>query len=103
MEVQITTRHERHISPEFKDFITTDVQGLEKFYDKITSVHVVLDKVTHKSGTEDTVEIVCAVDGPAITAKTNDYKENVGKAFDETMEKIIRQLKKKNEILKAHN
>ncbi len=102
MEVQITKRHDRHISEETRDFVIADVENLEKFYDKISSVHVILDKVEHKSGPEDSVEIVCSVDGPSIAAKATDTSGNMGKAFDEALEKVTRQLKKKNEIVKAH-
>lgn len=103
MEIQITTRHDRTISQETKDFIMADVEGLEKFYDKVSSVHVILDKVEHKSGPEDIVEIIASVDGPNIAAKASDTEENMGKAFDEALNKIIRQLKKKNEMVKSHN
>ena len=100
MNIQLTTRHDRKISDETKDFIQAEIENLEKFYDKISSVHVVLDKEMHKKGEEDIVEIDLTVEGVAMTAKTQD--ENLGKAFDAAIEKITRQIKKKNEKLKSH-
>ncbi|MGM0443684.1 MAG: ribosome hibernation-promoting factor, HPF/YfiA family [Fibrobacterota bacterium] len=103
MNVQITKRHERHLSEGTQDFIIADVESLSKFHDGITSAHVILDKVEHKSGPEDIVEIIVSTDGANLAAKSSNQEENMVKAFDETLEKITRQLKKKNEIKKAHN
>ena len=100
MNIQITTRHARKISDETKSFIEGEIDNLEKFSDKITSVHVVLDKEPHKKGEEDIVEIDLSIQGVAMSAKAQD--ENLGKAFDAVIEKIKRQIKKKNEKLKSH-
>ncbi len=100
MDIQITTRHDRHVSDETKEFVEAEVQGLTKFHDKISSAHVILDKEEHKNGSEDIVEILVNVHGANLSAKATD--ENMGKAFDAVLEKIIRQLKKKNEKVKSH-
>ncbi len=100
MKIQITTRHESHISDDTKAFIEEEVLGLVKFYDKITSAHVVCDRETHKSGQEDTVELEMSVDGAILSAKATE--ENLGKAIDSVIEKMTRQLKKKNEKVKEH-
>jgi len=100
MNIQITTRHESHISDDTKAFIESEVSGLVKFYDKITSAHVVCDRETHKSGQEDTVELEVSVDGAILSAKATE--ENLGKAIDAVIEKMTRQLKKKNEKVKEH-
>ncbi|ERP31573.1 ribosome hibernation-promoting factor, HPF/YfiA family [Chitinivibrio alkaliphilus] len=103
MNVQITKRHDRHLSQETKDFIVADVEALQRFHDGISSAHVILDKVEHKSGPEDIVEIIINAAGANITAKTSNQEENMVKAFDETLSKVARQLKKKNEKEKSHN
>lgn len=100
MNIQITTRHESHISDETRAFIEAEVLNLEKFYDKITSAHVICDRESHKNGQEDTVELVLGVDGNNLSAKATD--ENLGKALDAVVEKMTRQLKKKNEKVKSH-
>ena len=43
MEIQITSRHEK-ASQSLQDTITAELEGLQKFYDRITSCHVILDK-----------------------------------------------------------
>ncbi len=100
MNIQITTRHESHISDDTKTFIEDEVRGLTKFYDKITSAHVVCDRETHKNGQEDTIELDLSVDGTTLSAKATE--ENLGKALDAVVEKMTRQLKKKNEKVKEH-
>jgi putative sigma-54 modulation protein len=100
MNIQITARHDRHVSDETKDFIEAEIESLAKFYDKITSAQVVVDQEEHKNGKEDLVEINLGVDGQQLSAKAID--ENLGKAFDAAVEKITRQLKKKNDKVKSH-
>ncbi len=100
MNIQITARHDRHVSDETKGFIEAEIENLGKFYDKISSVQVVVDQEEHKSGTEDLVEINIGVDGKQLSAKAID--ENLGKAFDACVEKITRQLKKQNDKVKSH-
>ena len=100
MNIQITARHDRHVSDETKDFITAEVENLTKFYDKINSTQVILDQEDHKNGTEDIVELVLNVDGKQISAKATD--ENLGKAFDAVIEKATRQLKKQNDKVHSH-
>ncbi|MGM0461705.1 MAG: HPF/RaiA family ribosome-associated protein [Fibrobacterota bacterium] len=103
MNVQLTKRHNRHLSDETKDFIIADVEGLEKFHDGIQSAHVIIDKIDRKTGPEDIVEIIISAAGSNIAAKSSNMEENMVKAFDEALQKVTRQLKKKNEIEKSHN
>ena len=97
MEIQITSRHSK-ASQTLQDTITTELQRMEKFLDKITSCHVILDS----EHDDKKVEITITAGGhPAIIA--NARAENLGKAIDEALEKIERQLKKLNEKIKDHH
>ncbi len=100
MNIQITTRHDRKVSDDMKSFIEAGIEDLIKFYDKITSAHIILDKEEHKVGDEDIVELVLNIQGGQLSAKATD--ENLGKAFDSVIEKITSQLKKKNDKVKSH-
>lgn len=95
MNIQVTSRHSK-VSQETKDYLTSELESLEKYYDKMTSCHVVLDS-EHIS---KTVEILVNVLGTSVTAKAK--AENLGKAVDLALSKITRQLKKFNEKLKNH-
>jgi putative sigma-54 modulation protein len=95
MDVQITSRHTK-ASQELQDVITAEINKLEKFYDKITSCHVVLDSVS----VNKTVEITMNAQGQQIVASAK--AENIGKAIDDAVSKVERQLKKLNEKAKSH-
>jgi putative sigma-54 modulation protein len=95
MDIQITSRHEK-ASKTLQESIKSDLQKLEKFHDKITSCRVILDQEhTHK-----VVEIVMSILNHTVSATAK--ADNIGKAFDSTMQKIERQLKKFNEKNKDH-
>jgi len=100
MNIQITTRHSSHISDETRAFIESGVESLEKFYDKVTSAHVICDREVHGGVQEDSVEITMSVDGKTLSAKA--AEENLGKAIDSAFEKMTRQLKKQNDKVKSH-
>lgn len=100
MNIQITTRHDSHISDETRAFIEAEIENLMKFYDKINSAHVICDREQHKIGQEDTVEIVLSINGSNLSAKATE--ENLGKAIDSAIEKITVQLKKKHDKVKSH-
>jgi ribosomal subunit interface protein len=101
VNVQVTARHNRKISDETVNFIEEEIENLEKFYGKITSAQVIIDKQEHKSGSEDIVDIVVNIDKSQLVGKSK--AENMRKAFDDAKEKIIKQLKKQDEIRKNHN
>lgn len=98
MEIRITSRQTVNASPSLQETITAELNKLEKFYDKITSCHVVLgsesmDKIK-------TAEITMNVQGSQLAASAK--AENIGKAIDEAISKVERQLKKINEKAKDH-
>jgi len=98
MEIQITSRHTKSkASQELQDAIGAEVGKLEQFCEGITSCRVVLDN----ESLDKTVEITMHVKGNheiVGLAKA----ENIGKAVDEAVEKVERQLKKLNEKVKSH-
>jgi len=96
MEIRITARHDAKASQDLQDIITAEIGKLEKFYDKITSCHVILDT----DGSDKTVEITMSAQGHSVVG--NAKAENVGKAIDEAVAKVERQLKKINEKVKNH-
>jgi len=95
MEIRITSRHTK-ASQDLQDTITAEINKLEKFFDKITSCHVVLDS----ESTDKTVEITMHAQGHEVVGFAK--AENLGKAIDEAVEKVGRQLKKLNEKAKSH-
>ena len=95
MEIQITSRHQK-ASKALQDTITAEINRLEKFAEKITSCHVILD---HEH-LEKKVEITMHAFGHEVVANAKD--ENIGKAFDSALEKIERQLIKINQKIKSH-
>ncbi|MDG5815041.1 ribosome-associated translation inhibitor RaiA [Chitinispirillales bacterium ANBcel5] len=95
MEIQITSRHSK-ASQALQDTITSEIAKLEKFSDKITSCHVILDS----EHVDRTVEITMNSRGHQVVGAAR--AENIGKAIDSAIEKVTRQLKKINEKVKNH-
>ncbi|HMD67596.1 MAG TPA: ribosome-associated translation inhibitor RaiA [Chitinivibrionales bacterium] len=95
MEIQITSRHEK-ASQSLQDTLTAELEGLQRFYDRVTSCHVVLDKERGK----EIIEIVVHMAGHTVAG--NAKAENLGKAIDLAITKVERQLKKINEKIKSH-
>jgi putative sigma-54 modulation protein len=95
MEIRFVSRHNK-ASKSLQDAITADLQGLERFSEKITSCHVILDSEKLLK----TVEITMHVFGRELVASGK--AENIGKAFDSALEKIERQLIKINKKIKGH-
>jgi ribosomal subunit interface protein len=95
MEIRITSRHEK-ASQSLQDTITAELNKIEKYSEKISSCHVILDTEFLKKKVEITMHAL----GREVvgTAKA----ENVGKAFDAALAKVERQLKKINEKIKDH-
>ena len=95
MEIQITSRHTK-ASQSLQDTITEELQKVGKYFDKITSCHVVLDS----EHVEKTAEITMNTHGHQVVATGK--AENIGKAFDDALAKVDRQLKKINAKIKDH-
>lgn len=95
MEIQITSRH-RKASRSLQETITSELEKLGKYFDKITSCHVILDS----EHVEKVAEITMNTLGHHLVASAK--AENIGKAFDDALEKTERQLKKLNAKIKNH-
>ena len=95
MNIQITSRHAK-MSQSLQDSLTEELEKLERFHDKITSCHVVIDNEHSRK----TVEIVMNMQNHTVSAKGKE--ENLGKAIDDALAKTERQLKKINEKIKDH-
>ncbi|MBN1981016.1 MAG: ribosome-associated translation inhibitor RaiA [Chitinivibrionales bacterium] len=95
MNVQITSRHNK-VSQDTHDFLKNELMDLEKFYDKMTSCHVILDA----EHVFKTVDITINIKGKTVNASAK--AENLGKAVNDSLEKIKQQLKKFNQKVKNH-
>ncbi len=95
MEVQVTTRHVK-ISDSMTEIIDEKLAKIGKFYEKITSCHVIFDS----ERSDKTVEIVLTIMGGTLTAKAK--SDNVRKSFEGAIAKLERQLKRTNEKVKNH-
>ncbi len=89
MNLQITSRKFR-AKDSLKDYIKKEVKHLEKFYDDILDVEVILS-FTHLKDSIKTVEMVVQVPGKTFSASvsSDDFK----KAVKSTVDKLERQLK----------
>jgi ribosomal subunit interface protein len=95
MEIQITSRHQK-ASQVLQDTITDELNKMEKYSEKITSCHVVLDS----EHVDKKVEIAMHMQGHQVVSIGK--ADNIGKALDDALAKIERQLKKLNEKIKNH-
>jgi len=95
MNIQITQRHGK-TSAGVQDYLRGELETLVKFYGKITSCHAIVDNEHGK----DVVEINCGISGKNVVGKATE--DNLGKAVDGAIEKVTRQLKKNNEMMKEH-
>ena len=95
MEIQITRRHVE-VPSEMQDIIHEKLGKIEKFYEKITSCHVILDS----EHTDKTAEIVVSIMGGTLTARAK--ADKLLAAVESAVAKLERQLKKSNEKVKNH-
>ncbi len=88
MQVSVSGRHSS-ISPEVRQYATGRAENLQKFYDRITNIDVVID---HERDIH-TVETVAHVEhGTALVARHRD--EGLMIAMDATFDKLERQVRK---------
>jgi putative sigma-54 modulation protein len=87
MDIQITSRHEK-ASASLQQTIADEFGKLEKYYDKLTSCHIILD---NERGME-ILEVVIATAGHTVNATAK--AASIGKAIDEAFMKAERQLAK---------
>jgi len=95
MDIQITSRHEK-ASASLQQIIMDEFGKLEKYYDKLTSCHVILD---NERGME-ILEVVLTTVGHTVNATAK--AASIGKAIDDAYMKVERQLAKIFEKRKDH-
>ncbi len=96
MKIQFTARHFK-AGEELQQRIQGEIDRLEKFYERITACHVVLD-AERKSRL--LAEITVSARGRQLVAKAE--SDGMLKAFEDSLDKIERQLKKMNEKIREH-
>lgn len=96
MQLQLTGRHVE-ITDAIRQFVDTKFSKLERHFDHITAVHVILSVDSHKQQAEATLQLA----GNDIFAKSDD--DNMYAAIDALIDKLDRQLIKHKEKLKNHS
>jgi putative sigma-54 modulation protein len=96
MNVQFTARH-FHASDALKQGVIARADDLTRYYENITSAHVILDA---EDDIRKKAEVVLNTKRKNITGKAVD--EKMGAAIDSAFDKVERQLKKLNQKIKAH-
>ncbi|MDV7105942.1 ribosome hibernation promoting factor [Vibrio sp. TH_r3] len=95
MQINITGHHV-DLTDSMQDYVHTKFQKLERFFENITNVHVVLrlEKVHHIA------EATLHVSQGDIHATADE--ENMYAAIDSLVDKLVRQLNKHKEKLSNH-
>lgn len=93
MDVRFVTRN-AETSEELKDFMEKKLSKIEKFFNKISDVQIVLD---YKRGM-NIIEITANVNG--LVMRGEDYSPDIRKAFDKSLKNIERQVKRHKDYLK---
>ena len=93
MDVRFVTRN-AEVSDELKDLMENKLYKIEKFFNKISDVQVVLD---YKRGM-NIVEITANAKG--LVMRGEDYSPDMRKAFDKALKSIERQVKRHKDYLK---
>jgi putative sigma-54 modulation protein len=95
MDIQVTKRHVE-VAADLQETVTDKLQRLQRFYEKITSCHVIFGAEHNDKSTE----IVATIMGTTLTARGK--ADNFGAATESALDKLERQLKKSNEKVKNH-
>lgn len=96
MQLNITG-HQIDVTPALHDYVTSKMTRLERYFDNVTNVHVVLgvEKLVQKA------EATVHVSGGKLFADASD--ENMYAAIDALIDKLDRQIKKHKEKLTDHH
>jgi len=88
MKILITARHFT-ISEDTRTYIDTEVRKLQKVFDRVTSVHVIVERIKDY---EYETELI--VQAPQKTLALHEKAEELIKSVDLAVDKMLRQLKK---------
>jgi putative sigma-54 modulation protein len=97
VQINISARH-GHLSPGTQDKITEKVEGLRRFFDRMTSLNVTVD-LEHREQPTVEVRISAEHHDEFVASETAD---TVLAALDGVIEKAEAQLRKFKEKLKEH-
>ncbi|WP_394128590.1 ribosome hibernation promoting factor [Vibrio hepatarius] len=95
MQINLTGHHV-DLTNSMQDYVNEKFQKLERFFDHINSIHVVLKVEKLNQIAEATLHVNQA----EIHASSDD--ENMYAAIDSLVDKLVRQLNKHKEKLNAH-
>lgn len=90
MNIQITSRKFR-AKDSLKDYIKDEISRMERYYDQVLDVNVVLS-FTHVTDSIKTAELTVKVPGKVISVSSD--SDEFEKSVNASIEKVIRQLKK---------
>lgn len=96
MQINLSGHHVDITTP-LRDYVTSKMERLERHFDHVTDIHVVLgvEKLRHKA------EATMHISGGNIFADA--VEENMYAAIDSLVDKLDRQLKKHKEKVKDHH
>lgn len=95
MQISVTGHHVEVTEP-LKNYVETKFEKLERHFDHVTDVHVVLNVEKMDQKAEATVQI----SGAKLFAE--DREEDMYAAIDGLVDKLDRQIKKHKEKTKSH-
>jgi putative sigma-54 modulation protein len=95
MQISITGHHVE-VTDSLKNYVETKFEKLERHFDHVTDVHVVLNVEKMVKKAEATVQI----SGAKLFAE--DHQEDMYAAIDSLVDKLDRQIKKHKEKLTNH-
>lgn len=96
MQLNVTGHHVDVTSP-LHDYVTQKMERLERHFDHVTNVHVILSVEKLRQKAEATLHI----SGGNLFAESQD--EDMYAAIDAMVDKLDRQIKKHKEKLKDHH
>lgn len=96
MQLNITGHHV-DMTESMNNYVTSKFEKLERHFDHVTNVHVILSVEKTRQKAEATIHLT----GNEIFAKTED--ENMYAAIDALIDKLDRQIKKHKEKLTDHH
>lgn len=97
VRITITAKHVK-ISDKIKDYARGKLAKLERYYDKINSIYVILDR----DGMNHVCEINITTDTHNHTTATVYNQDDITAAIDLCMDKAHRQVRRIKEKLKGH-
>ncbi|MDZ7734945.1 MAG: ribosome-associated translation inhibitor RaiA [Gammaproteobacteria bacterium] len=96
MQINITGQ-QMDVTPALRDYIESKLQRLERHFDQMTNIHVILSVEKERQKAEATISVARG----ELFADTE--QESMYAAIDELMDKLDRQLKKHKEKLTDHH